>query len=74
MMVVVAVMVVVATVAAVSVAVLVVVHVDPRRVAVGRVRVPARIARAMRTGRLRRRTQQQENSGTNREEDGDRPT
>jgi len=66
--------VVVETVAAVSVAVLVVVHVDPRRVAVGGVRVPAPIARAMRTGRLRRRTQQEQCSGTNREEDGDRPT
>ncbi len=74
MVVILAVRIVVATVAIVSVAVLVVVHVDTRRVAVGRVRVPALIARAVRTGRLRRRTQQEESSGTNREEDGDRPT
>ena len=73
-MMVVVVMIVVATAAAVSIAVLVVVHVEPGGVAVGRVRVAARIARSVRTGRLRRRTQQQERSGTNREEDGDRPT
>lgn len=73
-MMVIAVMIVIATIAAVSVAVLVVVHVDPGSVPVGRVRVPAVIARAMCTGRLRRRAQQAESSGTNREEGGDRPT
>jgi hypothetical protein len=66
-------MVIVATIAAVSVAV-VVMHIDPGCVPVGIVRVPSLIARVMRTGRLRRRAQQAENSGTNREEDGNRPT
>lgn len=73
-MIVTAVMVVVATIAAVSVTVLVVVHVDPGRVAVGGVPVPSLIARAVRTGRLCRDGQQANDSGTNREEDGDRPT
>jgi len=68
------VVVVVATAAAVSAAVLVVVHVDPWRVAVRRVRAVSLIARAMRACRLGRRTQQEDDSGTNREKDGDRPT
>jgi hypothetical protein len=73
-MIVTAVMIVVAPVAAVPVTVLVVVHVDTGRVAVGGVRVPSLIARAMRTGRLRQRTQQEESSGTNHEKDRNRPT
>ena len=74
MMVVVAVMIVVATVTVATVAVLVVVHEDAGSVPAVRVRVPSIGARAVRSGRLRRRAQQEEGSGTNREEDGDRPT
>lgn len=73
-MMVVAVMVIVATVAAVSIAVLVVVHVDTGLVPMGRARVSSMITRAVRAGRLRQHAQQAKGSGTNRKEDGGRPS